>query len=113
VEIIHILSNFSRQFTPGHHADVSIGLKLDDPFNSVDFLKGHAIKNDNSGHKMVGSDFLQSFVGRITGNEKVFLSNLLNQKWDWIDDYVQVTDWLLSFRDRLGLHSSKLPSNSK
>ena len=27
-------------FKLGHHADVSIGLKLDDPFNSVDFLKG-------------------------------------------------------------------------
>jgi hypothetical protein len=89
-------------FNSGHHADVSIGLKLDDPFNSVDFFKGHAIKIGNSSYEMAGSDFLQSFVGRLTGKERVFLSNLLNQKWDWIDDYVQVTDWLLSFRGRLG-----------
>ena len=27
-------------FNSGHHADVSIGLKLDDPFNSLKFLKG-------------------------------------------------------------------------
>ena len=91
MEIIHILSNFSRQFTPGHHADVSIGLQLDDKFNSPEFLKGHAIKIDNSSYEMVGSDFLQSFVGRLTGKERVFLSNLLNQKWDWISNGLM--DW--------------------
>jgi hypothetical protein len=27
-------------FNAGHHADVSIGLKLEDTFDSLDFLKG-------------------------------------------------------------------------
>jgi hypothetical protein len=39
---------------------------------------------------MVGSDFLESFVGRMAGKEKVFLSNLLNQPWDWMDSYIRV-----------------------
>ena len=29
-------------FSSGHHSDVSIGFKLDDLFNSLEFLKGHA-----------------------------------------------------------------------
>ena len=36
-------------------------------------------------YEMIGSDFLQSFVGRLTGKDKVFLTNLLNQRWDWVD----------------------------
>ena len=44
------------EFNSGHHADVSIGFKLDDPFNSVDFIKGHAIKIDNSSYEMGGSE---------------------------------------------------------
>jgi hypothetical protein len=52
---------------------------------------------------MVGSDFLESFVGRLAGKEKVFLSNLLNQSWDWVDSYILVTAWLNSFGARLSL----------
>ncbi|MGO8878317.1 MAG: hypothetical protein ACLPVO_11930 [Desulfomonilaceae bacterium] len=89
------------EFNSGHHCNVSVGLKLDDPFDSLDFLKGHAAKNDNGTYEMVGSDFLQSFVGRLAGKEKVFLTNLSNQEWDWVDDYIQVTDWLHSFRERI------------
>jgi hypothetical protein len=52
---------------------------------------------------MVGSDFLQSFVGKLDSKEKVFLNNLLNQDWSWIDDYIKITKWMSSFRERLGL----------
>ena len=85
----------------GHHADVSIGLKLEDTFNSLDFLKGHAGKNDNGTYEMVRSDFLNSFVGKMISKDKVFLNNLLNQDWDWVDDYIKVTRWIDSFRKRL------------
>jgi hypothetical protein len=44
----------------------------------------------NGTREMVGSDFLESFVGRMAGKEKVFLSNLLNQPWDWMDSYIRV-----------------------
>jgi hypothetical protein len=52
---------------------VSIGLKLDDPFDSIDFLKEHAQKRDDGTYEMVRSDFLQSFDGTLAGKEKVFL----------------------------------------
>jgi hypothetical protein len=90
-------------FNSGHHADVSIGLKLNDPFDSIYFLKGHAERNDVGGYEMFGSDFLQSFLGRLTGKEKTFLRNLLNQDWGWVDDYIQVKGWMDSYRERLGL----------
>jgi hypothetical protein len=34
----------------------------------------------NATHEMVGSDFLQSLVGRLVSKETFFVSNLLNQK---------------------------------
>ena len=52
---------------------------------------------------MSGSDFLQSFVGRMTGSERLFLSNLLNQDWDWVNRYIEITDWLSRLKERLGL----------
>ncbi|MHB8204307.1 MAG: hypothetical protein ACYDHG_11480 [Desulfomonilaceae bacterium] len=88
------------EFNSGRHGNVSVGLKLDDPFDSLDFLKGHAGKNDKGTYQMIGSDFLQSFVGRLAGKEKVFLSNLLNQSWDWVDSYIRVTGWLHSFAEQ-------------
>jgi hypothetical protein len=90
-------------FNSGHHADVSIGLKFEDTFDSIDFLKGHAGRNDVGTYAMVGSDFLQSFFGTLAGKEKVFLRNLLNQDWNWVDDYIKVTGWIDSFMKRVGL----------
>ncbi len=69
----------------------------------MDFLRGHAGKNDDGTYEMVGSDFLNSFVGKMTGKEKVFLNNLLNQDWGWVDDYIEVTRWIDLFRNRYGL----------
>ena len=51
--------------------DVSIGLQLDDKFNSSEFIKGHAIKIDNSSYEMAGSAFLQSFFCKPVGKERV------------------------------------------
>ena len=87
----------------GFHAHVSVGMKFSENFDSLDFLKGHAEKKDNGTYEMVGSDFLNSFVGKMTGKEKVFLNNLLNQEWDWVDDFIKVTGWMNSYRDRLGI----------
>ena len=91
------------EFNSGHHGDVSIGLKLEDPYNSLNFLRGHAARKDDGTYEMVGSDFLESFVGRLAGKEKVFLTNFLNQSWDWVDSYIRVTGWLHSFGERLSL----------
>ncbi len=89
------------EFNSGRHGNVSVGLKLDDPFDSLDFLKGHAAKKDNGTYyEMVGSDFLRSFVGKLTAQDKIFLANLLNQQWDWLGSYIQVTGWLHSFAEQ-------------
>jgi hypothetical protein len=72
----------------GRHGDVSTGLKLEDPYNTLDFLRGHAQRNQDGIYQMIGSDFLQSFVGRLAGKDRVFLTNLLNHRWDWVDSYI-------------------------
>lgn len=90
-------------FNSGHHADVSGGLKLNDSFDSLDFLKGHAGRTDDGTYEMVGSDFLQSFVGKLTERDKSFLYNLLNLNWAWVDDYIKISKWMSSFGERLGL----------
>ncbi|MGO8879775.1 MAG: hypothetical protein ACLQMS_09710 [Desulfomonilaceae bacterium] len=57
--------------------------------------------SDKGTYEMLGSDFLQSFVGRLTGQDKVSLTNLLNQDWHWVDDFILVSGWLHSFRERI------------
>ena len=52
---------------------------------------------------MGGSDFLESFVGKLAGKEKIFFRSLLNQDWNWVDDFIKVTGWIDSFGKRLGL----------
>jgi hypothetical protein len=91
------------EFNDGFHAHVSVGLQLEDKFNSFDFLRGHAGINDNGTYEMVGSDFLNSFVGKLSSKDKVFLRDLLNQEWIWVDDYLEVSEWIDSFKTRLGL----------
>lgn len=90
-------------FYDGFHTHVSIGLKFAENFSSSELLRGHAGKNDNGTYEMVGSNFLNSFLEKMTGKEKIFLNNLLNQNWDWVDDYIKITKWMNSFRERLGL----------
>ena len=51
---------------------------------------------------MVGSDFLNFFVGKMTSKEKIFLKNLLNQDWDRVNDFIKVNGWIGSFGKRLG-----------
>ncbi len=90
-------------FDDGFHSHVSIGLKFSENFSSSDLLRGHAEKNDNGTYEMVGSNFLDSFFEKRTNKEKIFLNNLLNQDWAWVDDYIKITGWMSSYRERLGL----------
>jgi hypothetical protein len=85
-KIIYVWNYYS-----GFHTHVSVGLKFLENFNSVDFLRGHAGNNNDETYKMVGSDFLTSFIGKMTNKDKVFLNNLLNQDWGWVDDYIKIT----------------------
>ncbi len=67
------------------------------------FLKGEATRTGDGIYVMSGSDFLQSFVKRMTGSERLFLSNLLNQDWDGVNRYIEVSEWLHRCRERLGV----------
>ena len=87
----------------GYHTHTSVGLKFLETFNSTDFLRGHAGKNDDGYYEMVGSDFLNDFVGKMTNKEKLFLNNLLSQNWDWVNEYIKITGWMNSYRERLGI----------
>ncbi len=78
-------------------------MRLGDSAGSILFLKGAATRTGDGIYVMSGSDFLQSFVGRMIGSERLFLSNLLNQDWDWVNRYIEVSEWLHHFRERLGL----------
>ena len=90
-------------FSAGHHPDVSVGMGLGDSAGSALFLKGAATKTGDGLYVMSGSDFLQSFVGRMTGAERLFLSELFIQDWDWVNRYIEVTEWLHRCRERLGV----------
>ena len=88
----------------GYHTHTSVGLKFLETFSSLDFLRGHAEKKDNDEtYKMVGCDFLTSFFGKMTNKDRIFLNNLLNQNWDWVDNYIKITGWMNSYRERLRL----------
>jgi hypothetical protein len=76
---------------------------LDDKFDSIDLLKGHAAKNDDGNYEMVGSDFLESFIGRRTGKDNLFPKDLLNQDWGWTKDFVEVDGFIEPYKERLGL----------
>ena len=76
---------------------------LGDAADSTLFLKGAATKTGDETYVMSGSDFLQSFVGRMTSAERLFLTDLLDQNWDWVNRYIEVTEWLHHYRERLGL----------
>ena len=56
-------------FNEAHHSDVSIAMKLKDRLHSVDFLKGHATLNQGGKFVVVGSDYLQSFVGKMVNGD--------------------------------------------
>ena len=93
---------YAWNYYDGFHTQVSVGLKFLETFNSTDFLRGHAAVTDN-GASMIGSDFLESFVGKMTRKDRIFLNNLFNQDWDWVDKFIIISKWIGPYRERLGL----------
>lgn len=89
--------DFNRAF----HSEISISLGLNDRLDSFNFLKGHAKLNQDGKFVMVGSDYLQSFVGKMVNGDRTFLKGLLNQDWGWVENYVQVGEWVDGYKDRV------------
>lgn len=89
-------------FNEGHHSDASHALKLNDKYSSPDFLTGAAEKT-NGKYVLAASDFFASFKGKILKEDREFLTQLFDQDWSWVDQYIEVTEWLHRFRESLRL----------
>lgn len=86
------------------HTDMSLQLGLKDPYSSPNFLKGASRRGADGKHRMVESHFLQSFKrGHLTNEERSILRNLLQQDWSWVNQYMEVTQWLASYRKAMGI----------
>ena len=86
------------------HTDMSMHLGLHDPYSSPNFLKGAAKRGSDGRFLMVESHFLQSFKrNRLPKEERIILENLLRQDWSWVNQYMEVTGWLDSYRKAMGV----------
>jgi hypothetical protein len=86
------------------HTDMSMQLGLSDPYSSPNFLKGASRRGQDGKYRMVESHFLQSFKrSHLTQAERNILRNLLNQDWSWMNQYMEVTEWLASYRKAMGI----------
>jgi len=86
-------------FNGGHHADVSISLKLKDTFSDRDVLRGAAQLREDVYH-FVTSDFFSSFKKGVPNVDRFFLKELFSRDWSWVDKYIRVTDYLEEIKKR-------------
>jgi hypothetical protein len=91
-------------YTCAMHTDMSIHLGLADPYSSPNFLKGVSRRGPDGKYRMVESHFLQAFKSsHLTEEERKVLRNLLRQDWSWVNQYMEVTAWLESYKERMGI----------
>jgi hypothetical protein len=91
-------------YTCAMHTDMSIHLGLEDPYSSPNFLKGASRRGPDGKYRMVESHFLQAFKSsHLTREERDVLGNLLEQDWSWVNKYMEVTKWLESYKEKMGI----------
>lgn len=91
-------------YTCAMHTDMSMYLRLNDPYSSPNFLKGASKRGPDRKYHMVESHFLQAFKrSHLTNEERNILKNLLEKDWTWVDPFMGVTEWLESYRKAMGL----------
>lgn len=91
-------------YTCAMHTDMSIHLGIEDPYSSPNFLKGASRRSPDGKYRMVESHFLQaSKSSHLTREERNVLRNLLEQDWTWVNQYMEVTEWLESYTETLGI----------
>ena len=89
-------------YTCAMHTDMSMYLGLNDPYSSPNFLKGASRSGPDGKYRMVESHFLQSFKrGHLTNEERSILGNLLQEDWSWVNQYMEVTEWLESYQQAM------------
>jgi hypothetical protein len=89
-------------FNTGHHANVSVALKLNDTFSDPELLRGAAQLADKR-YCFVASDFFSSFGARLTREDRIFLIELFSRDWSWVNPYILVSDYLRNLQKRFGL----------
>jgi hypothetical protein len=67
-------------------------------------LKGASRRGQDGKYRMVESHFLQAFKrSHLTKEERNILTNLLAQDWSWVDQYMEVTGWLETYWEAMGI----------
>lgn len=92
---------YAWPFISGHHADVSIGLKLKDSYSCPDVFRGAALM-ENGTYRFVASDFLSSFKKYPGGDDREFLVEMISIDWSWADQYIMVSTFISDLRRRFG-----------
>jgi hypothetical protein len=91
-------------YTCAMHTDMSIYLGLKDPYSSPSFLKGASRRDTDGKFHMVESHFLQGFKkSHLTGGERDILKSLLQQDWSWVNHYMEIKQWMESYRKAIGI----------
>lgn len=81
-------------FGRAYHSDISLALRLDDTFESLDFLKGHAWRDSQDEYEIVGSDFLESIARKSCNKNRIYLLQLLDKDWSWLSRFAKIEKYL-------------------
>ena len=113
--VLHILGNRIRftadnrsktvymwPFSSGHHADVSIGLKLKDSYSCADVFRGAAVL-ENGEYRFVSSDFLSSFRKYPGEDDRQFLIQMFSKDWSWVDEFIKLSPYIGDLEQRFDL----------
>jgi hypothetical protein len=84
---------YAWQFSSGHHADVSIGLKLKDSYSCPDVFRGAAVMVEGA-YRFADSDFLSSFRKYPGEDDRRFLIQMVSIDWSWVNEYIIVTPYI-------------------
>ena len=80
-------------FSSGHHADVSIGLKLKDSYSCPDVFRGAAVLVKGA-YRFSDSDFLSSFRKYPGEDDRRFLIQMVSIDWSWVNEYIIITPYI-------------------
>ena len=93
---------YAWRFSSGHHADVSIGLKLKDSYSCPDVFRGAAVLVKGA-YRFSDSDFLSSFRKYPGEDDRQFLIQMASINWTWVDQYIILSPLITDLGNRFCL----------
>ena len=93
---------YAWRFSSGHHADVSIGLKLKDSYSCPDVFRGAAVLRKGA-YRFADSDFLSSFRKYPGEDDRRFLIQMVSIDWSWVDESIRLSPYLADLEQRFDL----------